>query len=130
MYLIHFQNIHAFTYQKTLRDEINCKNSYETLYLTDSGDTNITEDTGSTSCTDDKFCVDKKKKMRKRKKRTYLQAMMMMMMNCFCGMVNRRKALSLISSRDHCQRSSPSLISDTLRAGFEPPQSLSSGFLE
>ena len=32
----------------------------------------------------------------------------------FCGMVDRRKAFSLISSRDHCQRSSPS------RAGFEP----------
>ena len=33
------------------------------------------------------------------------------MMNCFCGMVDRRKAFSLISSRDHCQRSSPSQIS-------------------
>ena len=39
--------------------------------------------------------------------------MMMTMMNCFCGMVDRRKAFSLISSRDHCQRSSPSRISDT-----------------
>ena len=28
--------------------------------------------------------------------------MMMMMMNCFYGMVDRRKAFSLISSRDHC----------------------------
>ena len=35
-------------------------------------------------------------------------------LNCFCGMVDRRKAFSLISSRDHCQRSSPSRISDTL----------------
>ena len=43
-----------------------------------------------------------------------------MMMNCFCGMVDRRKTFSLISSRDHCQRSSPSRISDTPRAGFEP----------
>ena len=51
--------------------------------------------------------------------------MMMMMMNCFCGMVDRRKAFSLISSRDHCQRSSPSWISDTPRAGFEPAQNLS-----
>ena len=42
--------------------------------------------------------------------------MMMMMMNCFCGMVDRRKAFSLISSWDHCQRSSPLQISDTLRA--------------
>ena len=39
--------------------------------------------------------------------------MMMMMMNCFCGMLDRRKAFSFISSRDHCQRSSPSRISDT-----------------
>ena len=38
---------------------------------------------------------------------------LMMMMNCYCGMVDRRKAFSLISSRDHCQRSSPSRISDT-----------------
>ena len=56
--------------------------------------------------------------------------MMMMMMNCFCGMVDRRKAFNLISSRDHCQRSSPPRISDTLRAGFEPAQNLSSGLVE
>ena len=56
--------------------------------------------------------------------------MMMMMMNCFCGMVDRRKAFSLISSRDHCQRSSPSRISDTSRAGFEPAQNLSPGIDE
>ena len=37
---------------------------------------------------------------------------------------------SLISSRDHSQRSSPSRISDTPRAGFEPAQNLSSGFDE
>ena len=53
-----------------------------------------------------------------------------MMMNCFCGMVDRRKAFSLISSRDNCQRSSPSRISDTPRAGFEPAQNLSSGLVE
>ena len=53
-----------------------------------------------------------------------------MMMNCFCGMVDRRKAFSLISSRDHCQRSSPSRISDTPRAGFEPAQNLSSDLVE
>ena len=40
--------------------------------------------------------------------------MMMMMMNCFCGMVT----------------SSASRISDTLRAGFEPAQNLSSGLVE
>ena len=55
---------------------------------------------------------------------------LMMMMNCFCGMVDRRKAFSLISSRDHCQRSSPSQIPDMLQAGFETVQSLSSGFVE
>ena len=55
---------------------------------------------------------------------------MMMMMNCFCDMVDRRKAFSLISSRDHCQRSSPSRISDTPQAGFEPAQNLSSGLVE
>ena len=43
-----------------------------------------------------------------------MMMMMMMMMNCFCGLVDRRKAFSLISSRDHCQRSSPLQISDTL----------------
>ena len=56
--------------------------------------------------------------------------MMMMMKNCFCGIVNRRKTFSLISSRDHCQRSPPSQISDTPRAGFEPALSLSSRLIE
>ena len=56
--------------------------------------------------------------------------LMMMTMNCFCGMVDLRKVFSLISSRDHCQRSSPSWISDTPRAGFEPVQKLSSGLVE
>ena len=28
------------------------------------------------------------------------------LMNCFCGMVDRRKAFSIISGRHHCQRSS------------------------
>ena len=59
-----------------------------------------------------------------------MMMMMMMMMNCSCGMVDRRKAFSLISSRDRCQRFSPSRISDTPRAGFEPAQNLSSGLVE
>ena len=59
-----------------------------------------------------------------------MMMMMMMMMNCFFGMVDRRKALNFISSQDHCQRSSPSRILDTLRAGLEPAQNLSSGFVE
>ena len=54
----------------------------------------------------------------------------MVMLNWFCGMVDRWKVFSLISSRDHCQRSSPSRISDTPRAGFEPAQNLNSGFVE
>ena len=56
--------------------------------------------------------------------------MMMMVVNCFCGMVDQRRVFSLISSWDHCQRSSPSRISDMPRAGFEPEQNLSSGFAE
>ena len=48
----------------------------------------------------------------------------------FCGMVDRRKVFSLISSRDYCQRSSPSQISDTLRAGLDPVQNLSSNLVE
>ena len=39
------------------------------------------------------------------------------------------KGFSLISSRDHCQRSSPSWISVAPRAGFEPAQNLSSGLV-
>ena len=50
-------------------------------------------------------------------------------MNCFCGMVDRRKTFNLISSRE-CQRSSPSRISNTSRAAFEPAQNLSLGFVE
>ena len=47
------------------------------------------------------------------------------MINCFCGMVDQQKAFSFISSRDHCQRSPPSWISDTPPAGLEPAQNLS-----
>ena len=46
----------------------------------------------------------------------------------FCGMVDRQKVFSFISSWDHCQRSSLSRISNTPQAGFEPTQNLSSGF--
>ena len=59
-----------------------------------------------------------------------MMMMMMMMINCFCGMVDQRKAFSLISSQNHCQRSSPSRISDTPWAGFEPAQSLRSGLVQ
>ena len=56
--------------------------------------------------------------------------MHLIIMNCFCGMVGRRKALSLISSWDHCPWFSPLQISDTPQTGFEPPQNLSSDFIE
>ena len=52
------------------------------------------------------------------------------MMDCFCGMVDRGKAFSLISSRDHCHISSSSRISNATRAGFGPAQDMSSGFVE
>ena len=51
-----------------------------------------------------------------------MMMIMMIMMDCFCGMVDGRKAFSLISSRGHCQRFLPLRISDTPRAGFEPAQ--------
>ena len=41
-----------------------------------------------------------------------------------------RYSCPIISSRDHCQRSLPSQISDTPPAGFEPAQYLSSGFVK
>ena len=56
--------------------------------------------------------------------------MMMMMMNCLCGMAYWRKTFSLISSWDHCQRSSSWRISDTSQTGFETAQNLSSGLVE
>ena len=56
--------------------------------------------------------------------------MTMVMMNRFCGMVDRRKAFSLISNRDHCHIFSPSEISDKPVAGYEPAQNLSSGFFD
>ena len=54
----------------------------------------------------------------------------MMMMNCFCGLVDRRKMFNLISSRDHFQRPSPSRIFDTPGARYEPAKNQSSGFVE
>ena len=51
------------------------------------------------------------------------------LLNCFCGLVDRRKVFSLISSQYHCQRSSPSRIPYMLRPRFEPIQDLSSGLV-
>ena len=45
-------------------------------------------------------------------------------------MADRRKAFSLISRQDHCQRSSSLQISDTPWAGFEPAQNLISRLVE
>ena len=53
----------------------------------------------------------------------------MIMMNCFCGMVDRRKDY-LIFSLDHCQRSSTLRISDTPQARYEPVHNLSSCCVE
>ena len=41
--------------------------------------------------------------------------MHLIMMNCFCGMVGRRKALSLISSWDHCPRFSPLQMNEAVQ---------------
>ena len=48
----------------------------------------------------------------------------------FWDMIDRQKAFSLTSSRDHCQRLLPSLISDRPLAGFEPAQNLSPSLVE
>ena len=56
--------------------------------------------------------------------------MMKKTINCFCGMVDQRKAFSLISRKDHCQRSSSLQISDTPQAEFESVQNLNSGLVE
>ena len=58
------------------------------------------------------------------------QSMMMMAMNCFCGMVYQQNMLSLVSNWDHCQKFSPSQISDSSRVGFEPTQNLTPGFVK
>ena len=54
----------------------------------------------------------------------------LMMINCFCWMPDQGIGSSLMSSWDHCQRSSPLQIPDMPRGWFEPAQNLSSGFLE
>ena len=51
-------------------------------------------------------------------------------MNCFCGMVDQWRTVSLVSNWDHCQRSSQPEISDMPQTGFEPVQNLISGFIE
>ena len=52
------------------------------------------------------------------------------MINCFYGISDQQKAFSLISSKNHCQRSSPLEISNKLEAGFEPVQNLGLGLVE
>ena len=53
-----------------------------------------------------------------------------MMMTCFCGGVERRQALSLISSHDHCQKFPPWQTFDTSRKEFESVHSLVSSLVE
>ena len=48
----------------------------------------------------------------------------------FAKWLTDKRRLRLIFSRDHCQTFSPSQISETRRAGFEPAQNLSSDFVE
>ena len=59
-----------------------------------------------------------------------MMMMTMMIINCFSGMVDRQEVFSLIFSQGHCQRSSPSGISNTPQGGHEPTQILSSGLVE
>ena len=59
-----------------------------------------------------------------------LLLLLLLLLNCFCGMVDQPKAFSLISSQDHCQRSSPLQISNKLWARYEFVQNLSSGVAE
>ena len=59
-----------------------------------------------------------------------MMIMMMMMNNFFCGMVDRQKAFSLISSQDDFQRASLLQTSNTPGAGFKPPQNQNSDFDE
>ena len=54
----------------------------------------------------------------------------MMMMKCFCDMVDWWNAFSLISSWNHCQRSSSLWILNKSWAVFKPAQNVSSGFNE
>ena len=53
-----------------------------------------------------------------------------MTMTCFCGGVERRQTLSLISSRDNCQKFPPWQTFDTSRKEFESVQSLVSSLVE
>ena len=59
-----------------------------------------------------------------------MMMMTMMIINYFSGMVDRQKVFSLLFSQGHCQRSSPSGISNTPQGGHEPTQILSSGLVE
>ena len=49
---------------------------------------------------------------------------------CFCDIDHRRNRCSHISNQGYCQISSPSWISDTPQAVFEPAQYLSLGIVE
>ena len=53
-----------------------------------------------------------------------------MMMNCFCGMVDRRKAFIALFPAGTIVRDPHHRESPTRRAGFEPAQNLSSGLVE
>ena len=59
-----------------------------------------------------------------------MMMMLMIIMNCFCGMVDYKKTLILITSWEICQTLSPSWNSGTRQAGFVPAQNLSSHLVE
>ena len=59
-----------------------------------------------------------------------MMMMMMMKVNCFCGMVVDKRHLALFSFGANFQRFSPSAISETPGAKFEPAQNMSSDFFE
>ena len=58
----------------------------------------------------------------------FLMMMKMMMIIIFMVWLTGERRLALFP--DHCQKYSPSRISDTPQAVFEPEQSLCSGFAE
>ena len=59
-----------------------------------------------------------------------IRQLLMIMINCFCGMAEWQKDFGLICKWEHCHRSLPLRILDTLKEGFELVQNLSSAFVE
>ena len=60
----------------------------------------------------------------------FVNRRLIMMKNYFCGIVDRRRVSSFISSRGNYQKFSPSQISSTSQAEFKSAQNLRLGFIE